>query len=538
MKRVRGVRSWGTTAVWSPGVIGAGICALVAGCGAFASGDDAPPAPAADAGTEAGAPTLGKVPLTTLTRGRRNVVAVEVQRPPGAPALRVDASALPAGLTSRAVGFAGTSGRVEIEIDVALDVKQGRYDAAIVAEPESGGEPRVVTQLPLFVRGEPGALDTTWAKDGILDLAVSEDDWCDLVVQPDGSAFAALQTFAVRDRVVVRRVLPDATQDAKFGSTGTLTFTEVQGNGLTPSIGFQGTALVVRAGTKVGWFNAQGAVQTAFGTGGTPGVTEIPTPAGVASLGTRTISYDRGGRWLVVSAGVQGGGLRAMHVTAVGAAGNIDTTFGTGGTVSTYLSAATGFVFSTSPVVAEPDGRLLLFGIYSPPGGGTKSVAAARFLSDGALDTVLSGDGFARHPSAPQLDVIHAARRTEKGAVLLLADLGETKPHLLRFNSGGTPDTSFVVALTQMAQVKDLEHVGAERALVAGKGVGGTPALVRILPSGTPDPAFGSLGAYAYNAPAFELHKIRALPDGRVLAGITLTAGGQKRSAVARFWGD
>jgi uncharacterized delta-60 repeat protein len=539
MKRVRGVRSSRMTAVRSPGVIGAGICALVAACGAFSSGDDAPPPPSADAGGEAGGPTLGKVPIATLIRGRRNIVAVDVQRPDGVPPLRLEASALPTGLTARAVGFAGTSGRVEIEIDVALDVKQGRYDAAIVAQPESGGEPRAVTQLPLFVRGEPGALDTTWAKDGILELAVLEDEWCDLVVQPDGSAFAAVQTFSRSDRVVVRRVLPDGTQDARFGSTGTLTFTGGQGNGLAPSIGFQGASLVVRAGTKVGWFTAEGAVQTVFGTGGTPGVTEIPAQPGVVNLGTRSIAHDRGGRWLVVSSGTQQGGLRAMHITAVGAAGNIDTTFGTDGTVATYLSAATGYVFSTSPVVAEPDGRLLLFGIYSPTGGGgTKNLAAARLLSDGAPDTVLSGDGFARHPSAPPLDVIRAARRTEKGAVLLLADLLDVKPHLLRFDSGGNPDTSFVVDLAQMAQARDLEHVGAERALVAGKGVGGAPSLVRILPNGTADPAFGSLGAYAYNAPAFELHKIRALPDGRVLAGVTLTAGGQKSAAVARFWGD
>lgn len=69
---------------------------------------------------------------------------------------------------------------------------------------------------------------------------------------------------------------------------------------------------------------------------------------------------------------------------ALGAPGDLDATFGTGGRVLTRLVAARAGV--STAVAIQPDGRIVL-------AGGGQEFAVARYRADGSLDPAFSGDG-------------------------------------------------------------------------------------------------------------------------------------------------
>jgi uncharacterized delta-60 repeat protein len=131
---------------------------------------------------------------------------------------------------------------------------------------------------------------------------------------------------------------------------------------------------------------APGQLDPSFGAGGTV-VTEFPS----SYSGARAVAVQADGR--IVAAGfahTNDSIISDFALARYDASGALDPTFGTGGRVRTDFG---GRFDEALAVAAQPDGRVVVAGSSSDATGA--DMAVARYNSDGTLDTSFEGDGMA-----------------------------------------------------------------------------------------------------------------------------------------------
>jgi len=131
---------------------------------------------------------------------------------------------------------------------------------------------------------------------------------------------------------------------------------------------------------------APGQLDPSFGAGGTV-VTEFPS----SYSGARAVAVQADGR--IVAAGfahTNNSIISDFALTRYDASGALDPTFGTGGRVRTDFG---GRFDEALAVAVQPDGRVVVAGNSSDANG--SDMAVARYNSDGLLDTSFEGDGMA-----------------------------------------------------------------------------------------------------------------------------------------------
>jgi uncharacterized delta-60 repeat protein len=131
---------------------------------------------------------------------------------------------------------------------------------------------------------------------------------------------------------------------------------------------------------------APGQLDPSFGAGGTV-VTEFP----FSHSGARAVAIQADAR--IVAAGfahTNDSIISDFALTRYDASGALDPTFGTGGRVRTDFG---GRFDEAMAVAAQPDGKVVVAGSSSDATG--SDMAVARYNSDGTLDTSFDGDGMA-----------------------------------------------------------------------------------------------------------------------------------------------
>jgi uncharacterized delta-60 repeat protein len=223
--------------------------------------------------------------------------------------------------------------------------------------------------------------------------------------------------------------------------------------------------------------------------------------------------------------------------------GTLDTTFGTGGKVTTDFGTVQDEAFA---LAVQPDGKLVAAGAAGGPG----DFALARYNPDGTLDTSFGTGGkvttdfggFDQVAAvAVQADGKLVAAGTTEGSSAVFA--------LARYNPDGTLDTSFGTGgkvTTDFArpggsfdQANGLVLQGSK--LVAAGTAGPLPgfvfALARYRADGTLDPSFGSHGTVTtdFGGGTNEANALALQPDGKpVAAGFASTQTGED-FALARY---
>ena len=178
-----------------------------------------------------------------------------------------------------------------------------------------------------------------------------------------------------------------------------------------------------------------GNLDTTFGTGGT---TVVTGPANTDSIlnSMLTLSNDN----ILVFAG----GVALVEFTSNGA---LDTSFGSNGvlTLSTPI---------TGSLAAQPNGQIVIGGIVTPSGGGA-DLGVERFNSNGTPDTSFGSGGVAvvslgtRAPNVGNAVLVYPASSSDSGDILVCTTLISAGRHLpyqtalARFTSSGELDTSF-----------------------------------------------------------------------------------------------
>jgi uncharacterized delta-60 repeat protein len=201
------------------------------------------------------------------------------------------------------------------------------------------------------------------------------------------------------------------------------------------------------------------------------------------------------------------------------AAGDLDPSFGLDGKVLTGFGSPDAHA---NAVAIQADGKIVVAGRLSPDG----RLALARYEADGMLDPTFGLAGkVTTDDTAPGLGV---AIQSDGGIVV-------AGGVLLRFNTDGTPDSTFGGdGAVEAAAVYDLALQADDKIVVAGT-INGTSGLARFLPDGTMDPTFAGDGVVnaTGGSPAIQ-------PDGRivVIGDAVLTRYNSDGSQEGTFGGD
>ncbi|MEV6977549.1 calcium-binding protein [Kitasatospora sp. NPDC093806] len=234
----------------------------------------------------------------------------------------------------------------------------------------------------------------------------------------------------------------------------------------------------------------------------------------------------------------------AVPGVAVAVPGDLDTTFGTGGRVTTDFGG--GGADEARGVVVQSDGKIVVAG-YA---GATDDFALARYNPDGSLDTGFGTGGKVTTDFAGGSDEARGLALQGDGKIVAVGrsevpEGGVGWFSLARYNSDGSLDTGFG---SGGKAVVDFGTGGADDAFgvaVQGDGkvvaaglTGGDFALARLNADGSPDNGFGPGGKVTtdFDGGADAARAVAVQGDGRIVAaGYTGGNTGNYDFALARY---
>jgi uncharacterized delta-60 repeat protein len=422
---------------------------------------------------------------------------------------------------------------------VALDAK-GRLVAAGHTAAGMDDTGNQATRFALARYTTNGSLDKTFGTGGEATTNVSagnDDEAHGLAIQPDGKIVAAGSTYNPDKRrmdfALVRYTI-SGSLDRAFG-TGGMVATDFGGNGVSAinAVTTDAQGRIVAAGYTVpGYtpdpyfdtaifalarYTSGGSLDTTFGTGG-----EVSTRFPSGSVVARGIARGPNGQLLLV-----GGGPLDLNLGTPGdfalarynANGSLDQSFGTLGQISTAFTERLNSTLNV--IAAQPDGKLIVVGgIFNNDG----IPRILRLNKDGSLDTTFGNGGEVVTPLSLTSPADHVAEVVVQpdGKILVVvsyAPLGSQDDgfvSLLRFNADGSLDTSF----GKGGQTRQIELPGQQNGAVVSNALAG--AIVQ------PD------GKIVVAAGAWSLDLVRLNKDGSI---DTSFGSGHNGSVMTAFTG-
>ncbi len=234
-----------------------------------------------------------------------------------------------------------------------------------------------------------GILDTSFGTGGMLTTAIGpgDDQAVDVAVQTDGKILVSGESFngANSDFALVRYDA-NGSLDASFGSGGIVTtdFALNVDKGIRFTLQSDGKILLAgqtHNGTDYDFalarYNTDGSLDTGFGTGG-----KVTTSIGMGNDLAYNVAVQTDGK-IVVSGESNTGSNDDFAVVRYNSDGTLDTSFGTGGIVTTAVGSGTD---KARAFTLDSDGKILLAGFSN--NGTDNDIAVVRYNSDGTLDSL------------------------------------------------------------------------------------------------------------------------------------------------------
>ena len=241
---------------------------------------------------------------------------------------------------------------------------------------------------------DPGSLDTAFGTGGVAtyDGGGLDYGWS-VTVDSNGKVLVAGYSYdGSNSDMAVWRFNADGSPDTAFGTGGVATY-DGGSNDYGWSVTVDSNGKVLVAGSTSGgydmavWrFNADGSLDTAFGTGG------VATYDGGGTDYGYSITIDSNGKVLVAGSSYSSSN-DDMAVWRFNADGSLDTAFGTGG-VATYDNSGSHLDYAYS-VTVDSNGKVLVAGrSYN---GSYSDMAVWRFNANGSPDTAFGTGGVATY---------------------------------------------------------------------------------------------------------------------------------------------
>jgi uncharacterized delta-60 repeat protein len=279
-----------------------------------------------------------------------------------------------------------------------------------------------------------GALDTTFGSGGrrVIDFGGDSAGVFGAALQPDGKIVLAGDSDF---RVAVARLNPNGSLDPTFSGDGKKTFSWgaisrataalVLPNGKLLLAGFSGPE---GGNIQVARLNANGALDTTFGTGGKAAVDFGGDDFGAA------MARQANGRILVAGRSTTAGAVVARLRTT----GTLDPDFDGDGRVTLPGGG------SLSAVLVQPDRKIVVAGNAN----GSAMMTVTRLMPNGAPDTTFDGDGTATIDFGSLADIANDAVLQGDGKIVVagLTQATATPVAVARLNGNGSPDTTFGAA--------------------------------------------------------------------------------------------
>ncbi|RME45039.1 MAG: hypothetical protein D6796_11025 [Caldilineae bacterium] len=317
------------------------------------------------------------------------------------------------------------------------------------------------TNLALARFNSDGSLDATFGNGGKVTTSLGANSTAvatSIAIQPDGKIVVAGYVYIVAQGnfTLLARYNSDGSLDTTFGNGGTILHQFVQ----TCPFDSRGYALIllpdgkfVVAGrgvpggkyfTALMRFNADGSKDTTFGTS-EGGLTLKSVTNASGTVDAQIFAVAR-----LPDEGFIGAGYAESRADSSGSAdfllvrytgeGALDTTFGSGGIVTTDLN--TNSNDKAYGVAVQPDGKIVVAGFSG------SYFALARYNEDGSLDATFGSGGIAI--STLSNSEAEAVRILSNGQILLtgfaaLSGGGDGSRTFIvaRYNSDGSPDANF-----------------------------------------------------------------------------------------------
>jgi uncharacterized delta-60 repeat protein len=261
------------------------------------------------------------------------------------------------------------------------------------------------------------------------------------------------------DHAMVVRVNADGSLDTSFGSGGRVQFQNPDLH--TQDMAIQADGKLLLAGGELKFtvvrLNSNGSIDSAFGSGGTAAVnpSTVTFPKGhggnramaIQSITSGSTTEER----IVLGGGMSDkpvGGFR-FGLVRLRSNGTLDSSFGTGGRVSTLFSEGTS---NLNAIAVDSSNRIVTVGEVSASCGGSNH-AYARFTQNGAADSSFSGDGRFVHDVYGFADYANSVAIQDDGKIvaggqaLTTSNLGNVDFSVVRLLSNGSLDTGFGVGL-------------------------------------------------------------------------------------------
>ena len=351
-----------------------------------------------------------------------------------------------------------------------------------------------------------GSLDTTFGTDGVISSAPGSATGAGVAVQADGKVVVA-------GRDVVARYNSDGSLDASFGTGGK---TALQSAASTLTMDADGK-IVVAGGIDLGFtvarYDSSGHLDSSFGVGG-----QVTTSFGSSVFVDANSVISQPDGKVVVAGDIEDSGKYDFALARYNNDGSLDTSFGTGGKVTTDFASTDNIVYS---VTLQADGKIVAAG-FSNDAFTTGDFALARYNTDGSLDASFGTGGKVTTNLGNHFQESAESVRIQPDGKILIAGYSYVGPGaksdfaLLRYNSDGSLDSSFgtggKVVTNLGPQIEEADSLVIQpdgKILVvgtmgpSGANPGSDLALARYNSDGSLDTSFGADTGAALSGPTF-----------------------------------
>ncbi|MGX7666376.1 T9SS type A sorting domain-containing protein [Flavobacterium pedocola] len=294
-----------------------------------------------------------------------------------------------------------------------------------------------------------GNLDTTFDTDGIVItpfiFLVSVNDFAQsIAIQSDGkivvagySDFTDNHNLSNND-IVLARYDSNGNLDATFGSGGKVITGFGSGRDIAQSMAIQNDGKIIVAGHSDGdfalWrYNNNGSLDTTFGSGG-----KVTTSVGIYDDAGKSVAIQSDGKIIIAGNSRRDSGTD-FALVRYNNDGSLDTTFGSGGKVTTNFNY---FNTSGESVAIQSDGKNVVAGYHAPDFNFGYDFALARYNSDGSLDTTFDTDGKVVTDFGSEMDHAYSVFIQIDGKIVVKGNASENVV-LVRYNSNGSFDATF-----------------------------------------------------------------------------------------------
>lgn len=331
--------------------------------------------------------------------------------------------------------------------------------AAIAVQPDGktivvGGRNTtgVNTDFAIVRLNQDGSFDNSFGTEGIVvtDFTGSFDGASAVALQPDGKIVVAGSTFRSFDlnqEFALARYNVDGSIDTTFGMGGKVStgffVGSLNGKDEARGVVVQSDGKIVAVGhasdTRTQDFlalvryNSDGSLDTSFGSGG-----KVLDNTFEDSIKKVILQSD--GKIVV---GGTGSGTPDFRIARYRADGLLDSSFGSGGLVTTDFFGANDRV---EALALQSDGKIVAAGSAVAPGSRLADFALARYESDGRLDMTFGSGGKVTTNFTPR-DIISAIAIEPGGKIVALGGTSEDGNvvtfALTRYNTNGSLDSTF-----------------------------------------------------------------------------------------------